>query len=63
MSQTNKHLSFFDRYLTVWIFSVMPAGVLAGYLFPGIAGFWDSMSHGTTNIPPAIGPILMMYPP
>lgn len=56
-------LSFFDRYLTLWIFIVMAFGVSAGALFPGIAGFWDSMSAGTTNIPIAIGLILMMYPP
>ncbi|MFN8207950.1 MAG: ACR3 family arsenite efflux transporter [Bacteroidales bacterium] len=58
-----KRLSFFDRYLTLWIFLVMFAGVLAGYLLKGIAGFWDSLSSGTTNIPIAAGLILMMYPP
>jgi ACR3 family arsenite transporter len=58
-----KKLSFFDRYLTLWIFLVMFAGVLAGYLFPGISGFWNSLSSGTTNIPIAAGLILMMYPP
>lgn len=56
-------LSFFDRYLTVWIFLVMTAGVVAGYLIPGLPGFWDSMSAGSTSIPIAIGLILMMYPP
>ena len=63
MSITGRRLSFFDRYLTFWIFAAMLAGVLAGYLYPGTAGFWDSLSSGTTNIPIAIGLILMMYPP
>jgi len=63
MENTIKKLSFFDRYLTLWIFLVMFAGIIAGYFSPGIAGFWDSLSSGTTNIPIAIGLILMMYPP
>lgn len=63
MENTVKRLSFFDRYLTLWIFMVMFAGVLFGYFAPGISGFWDSLSSGTTNIPIAIGLILMMYPP
>ena len=58
--QNNKKLSFTDRYLTLWIFLAMITGVLAGYLFPQIAGFWNSMSSGTTNIPIAIGLIIMM---
>ena len=60
---TAKQLSFFDRYLTVWIFMIMFSGVIFGYLMPGISGFWNSLSSGTTNIPIAIGLILMMYPP
>lgn len=58
-----KKLSFFDRYLTLWIFLVMFIGVGTGFLFPKIADFWNSLSRGTTNIPIAIGLILMMYPP
>ncbi|MDD8017063.1 MAG: ACR3 family arsenite efflux transporter [Bacteroidota bacterium] len=63
MSTVSGKLSFFDRYLTLWIFLVMAIGVGAGALFPRISGFWDSLSSGTTNIPIAIGLILMMYPP
>lgn len=56
-------LNFFDRYLTLWIFLVMFAGVVAGFGLPEISGFWNSLSSGTTNIPIAIGLVLMMYPP
>lgn len=63
MPGISKKLSFFDRYLTLWIFIAMFIGVLSGYLLPGIAAFWDRFNYGTTNIPIAIGLILMMYPP
>jgi ACR3 family arsenite transporter len=63
MSTISKKLSFFDRYLTLWIFLTMFIAVLVGYITPGISDFWDSFSSGTTNIPIAIGLILMMYPP
>ncbi len=63
MASSIKKLSFLDSYLTLWIFIAMGLGVALGYFFPSITTYIDSYSSGTTNIPIAIGLILMMYPP
>jgi ACR3 family arsenite transporter len=61
MNGIRKQLSLIDRYLTLWIFLTMSVGVVLGYAVPPIATFWDAFKSGTTNIPIAVGLILLTF--
>src|SRR5574343_968490 len=63
VANMKKQLKFLDRFLTLWIFLAMFAGIAIGYLFPSIPKNIEALSSGSTNIPMALGLILMMYPP